>query len=309
MLRATADRYRRDNSAVPYLCSADTSRLTMYSDVEYETVLLLLPTLSLRRLNRRVATTSTIFEPKWFPKEKEKRRKRKRKEIVSPHFTNKLSLACRYYYCCCCCCTFFSPVSVTRQEGCRTKEMESVMKTHGREISRPPTRKPIFFTGIGRAAGQWVVIDARKIPPLWFTLPPARSLRPVRVIISGQRVFFRLSKLSSPLSCTQTKRCPEERSDNSPAEVEGKGQKEREKKEEGREKTIGNKGERERESWKKERKKAKREREKGNDNDNDHYEEEQGNDTDPHARVHAHTRLRGSVSVSVNASGSQLARA
>lgn len=110
MLRATADRYRRDNSAVPYLCSADTSRLTMYSDVEYETVLLLLlPTLSLRRLNRRVATTSTIFEPKWFPKEKEKRRKRKRKEIVSPHFTNKLSLACRYYYCCCCCCTFFSP--------------------------------------------------------------------------------------------------------------------------------------------------------------------------------------------------------
>lgn len=222
MLRATADRYRRDNSAVPYLCSADTSRLTMYSDVEYETVLLLLPTLSLRRLNRRVATTSTIFEPKWFPKEKEKRRKRKRKEIVSPHFTNKLSLACRYYYCCCCCCTFFSPVSVTRQEGCRTKEMESVMKTHGREISRPPTRKPIFFTGIGRAAGQWVVIDARKIPPLWFTLPPARSLRPVRVIISGQRVFFRLSKLSSPLSCTQTKRCPEERSDNSPAEVEGK---------------------------------------------------------------------------------------
>lgn len=64
ILRATADRYRRDNSAVPYLCSADTSRLTMYSDVEYETVLLLLPTLSLRRLNRRVATTSTIFEPK-----------------------------------------------------------------------------------------------------------------------------------------------------------------------------------------------------------------------------------------------------
>lgn len=106
-------------------------------------------------------------------------------------------------------CTFFSsPLSLLPGDGYRTKEMESVMKTHGREISRPPTRKPIFFTGIGRAAGQWVVIDARKIPPLWFTLPSprARSLRPRPCNnIRPTRIFFAFRNFP-PLSSFVPKR-------------------------------------------------------------------------------------------------------
>lgn len=136
-------------------------------------------------------------------------------------------------------------------------------------------------------------------PRAIFTTRPCNNIRPTR-IFSPFETF-----LSSFVYPDQTLSWGEER------QQPGRGGRERtereEKKEEGREKTIGNKGERERELEK--RKKEGEEREKGNDNDNDHYEEEQGNDTDPHARVHAHTRLRGSVSVSVNASGSQLARA
>lgn len=137
--------------------------------------------------------------------------------------------------------------------------------------------------------------------------PRARDLYdPVRVIISGQRVFFSPFEtfLLSPLSCQrdQTLSCERQSDKAGRREVERwKDREDGERKKEGREKTIGNKGEREREREKKGRRE--REREKGNDNDNDHYEEEQGNDTP------TRTHTRACVNVSVNASGSQLARA
>lgn len=178
----------------------------MYSDVEYETSISPPLSLSARCLNRRVA----IFEQKeWSPLEKKEGRG-KGKERSFFHFFLWINspplviIVIIVWHC-----TFFSPpLSLLPGDGYRTKEMESVMKTHGREISRPPTRKPIFFTGIGRAAGQWVVIDARKIPPLWFTLPSprARSLRPRPCNnIRPTRIFFAFRNFP-PLSSFVPKR-------------------------------------------------------------------------------------------------------
>lgn len=126
--------------------------------------------------------------------------------------------------------------------------------------------------------------------------PRARDLYdPVRVIISGQRVFFSPFEtfLLSPLSCQrdQTLSCERQSDKAGRREVERwKDRENGERKKEGREKTIGNKGERKGERKKREKGERERERQRQRQRPLRGGARERHTDTHTHARVRKRVR-------------------